>query len=89
MAFGYERMVDTFLDGFRPKAFTHLDDAAAFIKELPVLALNAVTALPLKTKRCWLKMFAKRVRKKHPSSQRKWSHGSMVRRQEIESAVKR
>ena len=87
MAFGYERMVDTFLDGISPKAFTHLDDAAAFIKELPVLALNAVTGLTAEEKETLVENVRQTSVEKASEFAEKVVHGSMVRRQGIERAV--
>ena len=87
MAFGYHRMVETFLDGISPSAFAHFDDAAAFIEELPVLALDAVTGLTAEDK----EKLAENVRQ---ASARKASEfaqnvvrGYTARRQEIASAV--
>ena len=45
MPFAYKDMVDAFLYGISPDVFDHLNDAAAFIEEMPPLALNAVAGL--------------------------------------------
>ena len=87
MAFGYERMVKTFLDGISPKAFKHLDDAAAFIKELPVVALNTVTGLTADEKEMLVENVRQASAEKAAEFAEKVVHGSMARREEIESAV--
>ena len=45
MAFAYTDMVDAFLNGISPDGVAHLVDAAAFIREMPLLALDTVTGL--------------------------------------------
>ena len=87
MAFGYKRMVNTFLDGISPKAFKHLDDAAAFIKELPVVALNTVTGLTAEEKEMLIENVRQASAEKAAEFAEKVVHGSMVRREGIESAV--
>ena len=87
LAFGYQDMVDAFLNGISTSIFSHLDDAAAFIEELPVLALDAVTGLTAEDK----EMLAENVRqasvRKATEFARNVVRGSRARRQEISSAV--
>ena len=45
-AFGYDDMVNAFLDGISQTGVGLLGDAAEFIEEMPVLALEGVTGLP-------------------------------------------
>ena len=45
MAFAYKDMVHSFLYGISPAVVDHLEDAAAFITEMPPLALDAVAGL--------------------------------------------
>ena len=45
MAFAHQKMVDAFLDGVTPDVFDHLDNAAAFIEEMPPMALDAAAGL--------------------------------------------
>ena len=49
-AFGYEDMVNAFLDGISQTGLDLLGDAAEFIKEMPVLALEEVADLAPKKK---------------------------------------
>ena len=44
-AFAYREMVESFLDGVSPRVLRQLNDAEAWIREMPVVALDAVTGL--------------------------------------------
>ena len=50
MSFAFTEMVESFLDGISERAFRHLQDAAAFIREMPVVALDVVPGLDPKEK---------------------------------------
>ena len=51
MAFAYKDMVERFLVGISGDAVRHLADATAFIRELPVRALDAISGLDSKQKK--------------------------------------
>ena len=87
MAFGYSEMVDGFLDGISGDAYEHLTDAATFLTEMPVSALDAITGLAADDR----ERFAKVVRR---ASERKASEfaknvfaGTTARREEIGRVV--
>ena len=44
-AFAYTNMVDAFLHGISPRVRAHVEDATAFVREMPPLALDAVAGL--------------------------------------------
>ena len=87
IAFGYQDMVDAFLNGISASIFTHLDDAAAFIEELPVLALDAVTGLTAEDREKLAENVRQASVRKATEFARNVVRGSRARRQEIASAV--
>ena len=87
MAFGYQDMVDAFLNGISTSTFSHLVDAAAFIEELPVLALDAVTGLAAEDKERLAEIVRQASAQKAYEFKRNVAVGFMARRQGIESAV--
>ena len=74
MAFAYKDMVESFLVGISGSAIEHLDDVVAFIREMPVQALDVVTGLGSEER----EKLAARVRRK--SAERAVEFARRVRR---------
>ena len=87
MAFAYKDMVDAFLDGISPDVFEHLDDASAFIKEMPQLALDAVVGLAPEEKEKAAEVVGRESTAMAAEFARSVLRGSIRRRAKIEGAV--
>ena len=87
MAFAYKDMVDAFLYGISPSVVDHLADAAAFITEMPPMALNAVAGLAPEEK----EKAAEKIRQESAAKAAEFAQnvleGSETRRANIARAV--
>ncbi len=86
-AFAYKKAVDAFLDGISRNVIDYLSDAAVYIKEMPLLALHAVTSLAPEEK----EKAAEAIQHASVAMATKFARnvlrGSMDRREKIEHAV--
>ena len=87
LAFAYQDMVDGFLDGISPNVFEHLGDAAAFIREMPVKALDAVEGIAPEAKEKAAEIIRQESARKAGEFARGVLRGAEERREQIEQAV--
>ena len=87
MAFAYNDMVDGFLDGISGNAYEHLTNAATFITEMPVSALDAVTGLAADDKEKLATIVRQASAIKASEFARTVFDGTAARREEIGRAV--
>ena len=87
LAFAYQDMVDGFLDGISPDVFEHLGDAAAFIREMPVVALDAVEGIAPEAKEKAAEIIRQESVRKAGDFARGVLRGAEERRGQIEQAV--
>ena len=87
LAFAYRDMVDGFLDGISPDVFEHLGDAAAFIREMPVRALDGVVGIEPEAKAKAAKMIRRESARKAAEFARNVLKGADARRGKIDVAV--
>ena len=87
MSFAYKEMVESFLDGISGRAFGHLQNAAAFIREMPVVALDVVPGLGPGEKEELADIVRVASERKAAEFARTVLEGSIARRAEIATAV--
>ena len=87
MPFAYTEMVDSFLEGISGRAFRHLRNAAAFIREMPVMALDVIPELGAKEKARLAEVVREASDRKANEFGRSVLEGSIARRAEIAAAV--
>lgn len=87
MSFAYKEMVESFLDGISRRAFGHLQNAAAFIREMPVVALDVVPGLGQEEKEKLAKIVRAASERKAADFARTVLEGSIARQAEIATAV--
>ena len=87
LAFAYQDMVDGFLDGISPEVFDHLGDAAAFIREMPVRALDGVAGIAPEAKAKATEIIRRESKRKAAEFARNVLRGAEARRGQIDQAV--
>ena len=87
MSFAYKEMVESFLDGTSERVFEHLHDAATFIREMPMLALNVVPGLVPDEKAKLTEIVRGASKRMAAEFARTVLEGSIARRAEIATAV--
>lgn len=87
LAFAYQDMVDGFLDGISPDVFEHLGDAAAFIREMPVRALDGVVGIEPEAKAKAAEIIRRESARKAAEFARNVLRGADARRGKIDVAV--
>ncbi len=87
MAFAQTEMVEGFLAGISDLAGTHLYNAAVFIREMPVVALDVVQELAPEQRATFAKKMKQVSKSKASEFVRMVADASDVRREEIEAAV--
>ncbi len=87
MSFAYKEMVESFLDGISGRAFGHLQNAAAFIREMPVVALEVVPGLGPEAREELADIVRVASERKAAEFARSVLEGSIARRAEIATAV--
>ena len=87
LAFAYQDMVNGFLDGISPDVFEHLGDAAAFIREMPIRALDTVEGLAPESKERAAKIIRRESARKAADFARGVLRRANERRRQIDLAV--
>ena len=87
MSFAYTEMVETFLDGFSRRAFRHLQDARAFIREMPAMALEVVPGLAPDDATRLADIVREASERQSTEFARSVLEGTIARRAEIAAAV--
>ena len=87
MSFAYTEMVENFLYGVSEEVFERFGDAALFIQEMPVLALEAVPGLSDEDRREVEKVVRRASKRMAAEFERSVVEGPAVRRDEIATAV--
>ena len=87
LAFAYQDMVDGFLDGISPEVFEHLGNAAAFIREMPIRALDGVVGITPEAKTEAAAIIRRESARKAAEFARNVLRGARVRRGKIDVAV--
>ena len=87
MSFAFTEMVESFLDGISARAFRHLRNAATFIREMPVVALDVVPGLDAEEKERLAEIVLTASERKADEFGRTVLEASIARRVEIEAAV--
>ena len=87
LAFAYQDMVDGFLAGISPSVFKHLSNAAAFIRELPIRALDAVEGLAPEARHKAAEIIRRESARKASDFAQSMLQGAEERRKQIDLAV--
>ncbi|MYF30047.1 MAG: hypothetical protein F4029_08380 [Gammaproteobacteria bacterium] len=87
LSFAYRDMVDGFLDGISPAVFEHLGDVAAFIREMPVRALDGVAGIAPEAKEKAAEIILQESSRKAAEFARNVLRGARARRGQIDQAV--
>ena len=87
LSFAYRDMVDGFLAGISPAVFEHLGNAAAFIREMPVRALDGVAGIAPEAKERAAEIIFRESSRKAAEFARAVLRGAEARRRQIDHAV--
>ena len=87
LPFAYTEMVESFLDGMSKHACGHLQNAVAYIKEMPVAVLDVVPGLAPKEKAELAKIVRRASERKAAEFETEVTKGMTKRQAEIETAV--
>ena len=87
LSFAYRDMVDGFLAGISRAVFEHLGDAAAFIREMPIRALDGVAGITPEAKGKAAEIILRESSRKAGEFARNVLRGAQARRGQIDQAV--